>query len=87
MGQAQGTQAADARRGDAVNEPTFKLQPGEESGIPLRTYLAGQAMIGLLAHSFREPESSGSHRQEAANLAIVAVLHAEALIAELNKKR
>ena len=64
-------------------EPAFPLDgaAGCNYGMTLRTYFAAQAMQGLLASGRDEAES-----WSVATLAEGAVLYADALIAELNRK-
>lgn len=65
-----------------ANEPAFPVTTPEGGyihsyGMSLRTYLAGQAMMGLLADHTVNAEPS--------KLAQSAVMCADALIAELDK--
>jgi len=70
-----------------VSEPTSEC----DDGMDLRTYLAGQAMAGLLANSkLMEAMGLASKSDQAvfaAGNSAMVVRHADALIAELNKEK
>jgi hypothetical protein len=68
-----------------VSDPTSEC----DEGMDLRTYLAAQAMAGLLANSLYLQEmaqaAAGNSILMAKGVAMQSVLCADALIAELNK--